>query len=54
MRRVTLSFDNGPDPDVTPRVLDLLRDRQVRAHFYVLGKHLATKRLHVDRDVRRL
>ena len=40
MRRVTLSFDNGPDPEVTPRVLDILRSRDVIAQFYVLGKHL--------------
>ncbi|HEU4731854.1 MAG TPA: polysaccharide deacetylase family protein, partial [Kofleriaceae bacterium] len=40
MRLVTLSFDNGPDPEVTPRVLDVLRDRGVTAHFFVLGKHL--------------
>jgi peptidoglycan/xylan/chitin deacetylase (PgdA/CDA1 family) len=40
-RRVTLSFDNGPDPDVTPRILDLLADCGVTAHFFVLGKHLA-------------
>jgi peptidoglycan-N-acetylglucosamine deacetylase len=46
--RVTLSFDNGPDPDVTPRVLDVLRGRGVTAHFFVLGKHLA------DRARRRL
>src|ERR1700760_570984 len=38
--RVTLTFDNGPDPDVTPRVLDVLRQRAVSAHFYVLGKWL--------------
>jgi peptidoglycan/xylan/chitin deacetylase (PgdA/CDA1 family) len=38
--RVTLTFDNGPDPDVTPRVLDVLGRRSVRAHFYVLGKWL--------------
>ncbi len=42
MTRVTLSFDNGPDPEVTPRVLDLLRERGIRAHFFVLGKHVAT------------
>ena len=24
MSRITLSFDNGPDPDVTPLVLDVL------------------------------
>lgn len=39
--RVALSFDNGPDPDVTPAVLDVLRRRGVTAHFFVLGKHLA-------------
>lgn len=38
--RVTLSFDNGPDPLVTPRVLDVLARAGVKAHFYVLGKHL--------------
>jgi peptidoglycan/xylan/chitin deacetylase (PgdA/CDA1 family) len=38
--RVTLSFDNGPDPEVTPRVLDVLRRRAVIAQFFVLGKHL--------------
>jgi peptidoglycan/xylan/chitin deacetylase (PgdA/CDA1 family) len=44
MTRVSLSFDNGPDPDVTPAVLDVLRDRGVTAQFYVLGKHLADPR----------
>lgn len=48
MQRVTLSFDNGPDPDVTPHVLDLLADRGVTAHFFVVGKHL------VDPDCRRI
>ena len=41
-KRVTLTFDNGPDPDVTPRVLDILRDERVPSHFFVLGKHVAT------------
>ena len=41
MPRVTLSFDNGPDPDITPRVLDVLAERGVTAHFFVLGKWLA-------------
>jgi peptidoglycan-N-acetylglucosamine deacetylase len=39
--KVTLSFDNGPDREVTPRVLDVLAAAGVRAHFFVLGKHLA-------------
>ena len=39
--RLTLSFDNGPDPDVTPRVLDLLARHGVQAHFFVLGRQVA-------------
>lgn len=43
MKKITLTFDNGPHPEVTPRVLDALRQRGLRAHFYALGKHLATE-----------
>jgi peptidoglycan/xylan/chitin deacetylase (PgdA/CDA1 family) len=38
---VTLTFDNGPEPLVTPRVLDVLADRAVRATFFVVGRRLA-------------
>ncbi|HEX4418696.1 MAG TPA: polysaccharide deacetylase family protein [Kofleriaceae bacterium] len=38
--RVTLTFDNGPDPEVTPRVLEILARRGITAQFYVLGKWL--------------
>lgn len=40
--KLTLSFDNGPDADVTPRVLDVLAEHAARAHFFVLGKQVAT------------
>lgn len=42
MAQVHLTFDNGPDPEVTPRVLGVLERRGLRATFFVLGKHLAT------------
>lgn len=42
MRLLTLSFDNGPDPHVTPRVLDILASHAVTAHFFVLGKNLVS------------
>jgi peptidoglycan/xylan/chitin deacetylase (PgdA/CDA1 family) len=38
---LTLTFDNGPDPDATPHVLDVLARRQVRSTFFVIGKNLA-------------
>jgi peptidoglycan/xylan/chitin deacetylase (PgdA/CDA1 family) len=37
---VHLTFDNGPHPEVTPRVLEVLRRREVSATFFVLGQHL--------------
>ena len=36
-RVVALTFDDGPDPEMTPRVLDQLRERGVRATFFLVG-----------------
>lgn len=36
-RVVALTFDDGPDPEHTPLVLDLLRERGVRATFFLVG-----------------
>ena len=38
MRKLTLSFDNGPFPDVTPGVLDALAAARATATFFVCGK----------------
>ena len=38
-KRVALTFDDGPNPDATPVVLDALRDRGVKATFFILGRH---------------
>ena len=40
-RRVTLTFDNGPSPGVTERVLDVLDEHDLSATFFVCGKNLA-------------
>jgi peptidoglycan/xylan/chitin deacetylase (PgdA/CDA1 family) len=37
-KKLTLSFDNGPAPDVTPGVLDVLARSGVGAAFFVCGK----------------
>jgi peptidoglycan/xylan/chitin deacetylase (PgdA/CDA1 family) len=36
-RRVALTFDDGPDETVTPRLLDLLRERGAHGTFFVLA-----------------
>jgi peptidoglycan/xylan/chitin deacetylase (PgdA/CDA1 family) len=41
---LTLTFDNGPDPDVTPRVLDILEERGIKTTFFVIGEKLADPR----------
>jgi peptidoglycan/xylan/chitin deacetylase (PgdA/CDA1 family) len=43
MARVTLTFDNGPDPVWTPHVLDVLTDHGLKASFFVVGRKLALK-----------
>jgi peptidoglycan/xylan/chitin deacetylase (PgdA/CDA1 family) len=40
MARVTLTFDNGPTPGVTERVLDILAARGVLATFFVVADNL--------------
>jgi peptidoglycan/xylan/chitin deacetylase (PgdA/CDA1 family) len=35
---VALTFDDGPDPVYTPKLLDLLRQKGVKATFFVIGK----------------
>lgn len=36
--RVALTFDDGPDPAATPRLLRLLAGRGVRATFFLIGE----------------
>lgn len=39
--RVALTFDDGPDPDVTPALLDLLAREKIPAAFFCIGKNVA-------------
>lgn len=37
---VYLTFDDGPDPDATPFVLDLLNERNIKATFFCVGENV--------------
>jgi peptidoglycan-N-acetylglucosamine deacetylase len=37
-RQVSLTFDDGPDPDATPKLLRLLAARGARATFFLIGE----------------
>jgi len=49
MHQVTLTFDNGPDADVTPLVLDILARRSIKSTFFVVGSRLAAHRASAER-----
>jgi peptidoglycan/xylan/chitin deacetylase (PgdA/CDA1 family) len=38
---VALTFDDGPDPEVTPRVLDALDAARLKASFFLVGERAA-------------
>jgi peptidoglycan/xylan/chitin deacetylase (PgdA/CDA1 family)/membrane-associated phospholipid phosphatase len=40
-REIWLTLDDGPDPDDTPRILDLLDRHQARATFFLVGQRAA-------------
>lgn len=37
---LTLTFDDGPDPAVTPRILDMLDEAGARATFFCIGERV--------------
>jgi peptidoglycan/xylan/chitin deacetylase (PgdA/CDA1 family) len=38
-RKLALTFDDGPNPAITPKLLDLLDRFKAQATFFVIGKH---------------
>lgn len=39
-RELAVTIDDGPDPQITPRVLDLLDERGARATFFCIGERV--------------
>mgnify|MGYP001546769890 CR=1 FL=1 len=37
--KIALTFDDGPDPEWTPAILDILKAKHVRATFFVIGEN---------------
>jgi cellulose synthase/poly-beta-1,6-N-acetylglucosamine synthase-like glycosyltransferase/peptidoglycan/xylan/chitin deacetylase (PgdA/CDA1 family)/spore germination protein YaaH len=51
-KKVALSFDDGPDPVWTPKILDILKQYQVKATFLVIGEEAADHTSLLKRYVR--
>ena len=39
--KLALTFDDGPDPDFTPQILDILKEKGVHASFFIIGQNAA-------------
>jgi peptidoglycan/xylan/chitin deacetylase (PgdA/CDA1 family)/glycosyltransferase involved in cell wall biosynthesis len=37
-RQICLTFDDGPHPEQTPRLLEILRDLNIKATFFIVGR----------------
>ena len=46
--KIVLTFDDGPDPEFTPRILDILKREHVPAAFFVVGS-MAEKNISILR-----
>lgn len=50
-KRVAITFDDGPNSETTPQVLDILKKYGVHATFYIMGKHVAGNEALIQRMV---
>lgn len=48
---IALTFDDGPNPESTPRLLDLLASHKVKATFFLVGKFAESQSTLVQRMV---
>jgi cellulose synthase/poly-beta-1,6-N-acetylglucosamine synthase-like glycosyltransferase/peptidoglycan/xylan/chitin deacetylase (PgdA/CDA1 family)/spore germination protein YaaH len=49
---VALTFDDGPDGRWTPKILDILKQKQAPATFFVIGKNMSRFPGLVEREIR--
>ena len=43
MAKVTITFDNGPEPPITHHVLDVLAQHGIKTSFYVIGRKMESE-----------
>ncbi len=48
-KKVYLTFDDGPIPEITPFILDTLAKHQIKATFFCVGENIEKNRVIFDR-----
>ena len=49
IKKIALTFDDGPNKTSLPKILDLLKSENIKASFFLIGKNIADKKLQVER-----
>ena len=50
VKTVYLTFDDGPSDRVTPKILDVLKEENVKATFFIIGKQAETRKYIIERE----
>lgn len=48
---IYLTFDDGPSDRVTPIILDILKEENVKATFFIVGKSAEKRRYLIEREI---
>ena len=48
-KKMALTFDDGPSPEYTPAILDILKMQGVRATFFCIGRHMVGNEMILER-----
>lgn len=48
---IYLTFDDGPSDKVTPRILDVLKEENVKATFFIVGKNAVQRKYLIKREI---
>lgn len=49
LKKIALTFDDGPNDTSLPKVLDLLKEEKIKASFFFIGKNISDRKLEVER-----
>ncbi len=49
-KTIYLTFDDGPSDKVTPKILDILKEENVQATFFIIGKQAESRKYLIERE----
>jgi peptidoglycan-N-acetylglucosamine deacetylase len=50
-KKITLTFDDGPSEETTPKVLDILKKYHIKATFFIIGENVDGKKSIIKREI---